>query len=156
VVTADDFDWGDDVHPLTSARGKTIIYEVHVKGFTKLHPDVPEEIRGTYAGLAHSGPLSNTSSIWAWTAGRTYAGAPVRPRQPSGREGPAELLGLQHDRLSLAPHGRVQLSRRQMAVRSTNSRPWSKALHAAGLEVILDVVYNHTPPKAMIWDQLCP
>ena len=47
------FTWGDDRPPRTPWH-KTIIYELHVKGFTKLHPDVPEKLRGTYAGLAPS------------------------------------------------------------------------------------------------------
>jgi len=52
LLMADDFDWGDDRSP-RRPMADTIFYEVHVKGFTKLHPDVPEALRGTYAGLAH-------------------------------------------------------------------------------------------------------
>ena len=50
VVTHDDFDWGDDTQLRTRWRD-TVIYELHVKGFTKLHNEIPEELRGTYAGL---------------------------------------------------------------------------------------------------------
>ena len=52
VVTDPSFDWGEDTHPLVPLAD-SVIYETHVKGFTQLHPDVPEEIRGTYAGLGH-------------------------------------------------------------------------------------------------------
>jgi isoamylase len=52
VVASPYFEWGDDRHPRTPMH-ETVIYEVHTKGLTKLHPDVPEELRGTYAGLSH-------------------------------------------------------------------------------------------------------
>jgi isoamylase len=58
VVVDPAFSWGDDEHPRTPWH-KTLIYEMHVKGFTKLHPDVPEDLRGTYAGM------TNTCSRWA-------------------------------------------------------------------------------------------
>src|SRR6185436_20056650 len=56
VVTSPYFDWANDRYPRT-AWHDTMIYEVHVKGFTKKHPDVPEKLRGTYAGLAHSAAI---------------------------------------------------------------------------------------------------
>ena len=52
VVTDPRFDWEQDKRPLIPYH-KSIIYETHVKGFTQMHPDIPEQIRGTYAGLAH-------------------------------------------------------------------------------------------------------
>ena len=52
VVVADEFDWGEDVAPRRRWQ-KSVIYELHVAGFTKLHDRIPEELRGTYAGLAH-------------------------------------------------------------------------------------------------------
>jgi len=52
VLMAGDFDWGDDRRP-GRAMADSIFYEVHVKGFTMLHTDVPEKLRGTYAGMAH-------------------------------------------------------------------------------------------------------
>lgn len=58
VVTDPSFDWGDDAAPRIPLD-QTVIYEVHVKGFTQLHPDVPEEIRGTYAGLAHPAAIKH-------------------------------------------------------------------------------------------------
>ena len=60
LVTDAAFDWGSDA-PLRRDFADTIIYEVHVKGFTMRHPDVPEELRGTYAGLAHESVRSYLS-----------------------------------------------------------------------------------------------
>ena len=62
VVVDDGFDWGDDRPPETPWR-QTIIYEAHVRGFTKLHPDVPEELRGTYAGLAHPAAIEHLHKL---------------------------------------------------------------------------------------------
>jgi glycogen operon protein len=62
VVVSDDFDWGNDRRPDVPWR-KSILYELHVKGFTQLHPDVPEPLRGTYAGLAHPAALEHLKSL---------------------------------------------------------------------------------------------
>jgi glycogen operon protein len=58
VVSGDSFDWGADASPAT-ALADSIIYELHVKGFTRLHPEIPEELRGTYAGLAHPAAIAH-------------------------------------------------------------------------------------------------
>ncbi len=63
VVATDLFDWEND-RPPGRPLNESIIYEVHVKGFTARHPGVPEDLRGTFAGMA-SGPSSNTSPTWA-------------------------------------------------------------------------------------------
>ncbi len=110
------FTWGDDRPPRTPWH-KTLIYEVHVKGFTKLHPDVPEKLRGTYAGLA---PSRSSSTCTTWRhRGRAAAGPPPPQRPAPGREGADELLGLQHARL-LRPAGalrrRGQPARRRAGV----------------------------------------
>src|SRR5580658_223482 len=62
VVTARDFDWTGDALPRVPLD-ETVIYETHVKGLTKLHPDVPDEIRGTYAGLAHPAIIAYLSEL---------------------------------------------------------------------------------------------
>ena len=76
----------------------TVIYELHVRGFTMRHPDVPPALRGTYAGLA-TAPVIEHLQAPRRHHGRADAGARVRRRPPPGRAGPAQLLGLQHDRL---------------------------------------------------------
>ena len=101
---------------------ETVVYEVHVKGFTQRHPEVPEEIRGTYAGLAppggHQAPHRPRRD-----RGRAAARAPVRAGQPPRGEGAAQLLGLQLHRL-LRPARRVRRGRRRPAARSPSSRRW--------------------------------
>ncbi len=140
VVIDDRFDWGGDRHPRRPWTD-TVIYETHVKGFTKLHPEVREDLRGTYAGLA-----SDTAVQYLCDLGVTAV----------------ELLPVHHiidesfltDRgLTnywgyssigyLAPHsGYAATGERGEQV--SEFKGMVKALHAAGIEVILDVVYNHT------------
>src|SRR5690606_5326374 len=62
VVVADDFDWAGDRPPAVPAN-KSFIYELHVKGFTKLHPSVPEAQRGTYAGLGHPAVIEHLQKL---------------------------------------------------------------------------------------------
>jgi glycogen operon protein len=57
-VVHDDLDWGDDRHPYRDPA-ETLVYELHVKGYTRLHPDVPEALRGSYAGLAHPAAIAH-------------------------------------------------------------------------------------------------
>ena len=130
------FDWGDDRRP-SIAWHQTVIYEAHVKGFTRNHPGVPEALRGTYAGLASDAAIQHMKTLgitavellpihyhlddrhlqekglvnyWGYNTLGYFA-----PDHRYGREDPvAEFKGM------------------------------VKGLHSAGIEVILDVVYNHT------------
>lgn len=140
VVVEDHTDWSGDTHPRT-AWSDTIIYETHVRGLTMQHPDVPEALRGTYAGLAHPSIINYFTDLGVTAI---------------------ELLPVHHfvDETHLldvgltnywgynsigyfAPHARYSSSgERGHQVHEFKSMV--KALHAAGLEVILDVVYNHT------------
>lgn len=61
-MTSPFFDWADDRQPKTPWHA-TIVYETHVKGFTALHPDIPQELRGTYAGLAHPAAVDYLSAL---------------------------------------------------------------------------------------------
>src|SRR5579871_3148811 len=134
------FTWGDDRPPRTPWH-QTLIYELHVKGFTRLHPEVPEKLRGTYAGVAsepavrHLQELGVTAvelmpvhhhlddrhlvekkltNYWGYNTLAYFA--------PEGHYAPAQ------DPLTAVQHFKMMV----------------RALHAAGIEVILDVVYNHT------------
>ena len=128
-----DFDWGNDRGPRTPWRN-TIIYEAHVRGQTKLHPDVPEDLQGTYAGLAHPAMIEH---LIAPGDHRRPAPAGALPR---GRTAPAEprhdeLLGLQHGRvLRPAPRlrhpGRAGRGRRRPS--RTSSRAWSSCCTPPG------------------------
>ncbi|MGE0314705.1 MAG: glycogen debranching protein GlgX [Lautropia sp.] len=136
------FDWGDDAPPATP-MAETVLYEVHVRGFTRLHPDVPEPLRGTYLGLSHPAALAHLKRLgvtalnllpvhyaideqglaqrgkvnyWGYNTLGFFAANPRYAGTPQGIGGDADL----------------------------EFRTMVRALHAAGLEVILDVVYNHT------------
>jgi glycogen operon protein len=140
VVIDSAFTWGDDRPPRTPWH-KTVIYEMHVKGFTKLHPRIPEPIRGTYGALTTEPALEHLQQLGVTAV---------------------ELMPVHHHaydrhlverRLSnywgyntlafFAPDIRYSSSRRPADSVSEFKR-MVKALHSAGLEVILDVVYNHT------------
>ena len=126
----------------TSRSAETVIYETHVKGFTQRHPDVPEE---------HPGHLRRSRRIRPSSApdrprrdrGRAAAGAPVRAGRPPARARACATTGATTASAS-SPRTAPTARPAPPAARSTSSSRWCKALHAAGLEVILDVVYNHT------------
>jgi isoamylase len=134
------FTWGEDRPPRTPWY-KTIIYELHVKGFTKLHPDVPEQLRGTYQGLVSEASLAHLNKLgvtavelmpvhhhlddrhliekglnnyWGYNTLAFFAPDIRYSSSGSGNESVQEFKRMVH------------------------------ALHSAGIEVILDVVYNHT------------
>ena len=119
-----------------------MIYEAHVRGLTMRHPDVPAEQRGTYAGLAHPAVIEHLTRLGRHRRGAD-AGAPVRARARAGRARADQLLGLQHDRLP-RPAQRLRPLGGQRGEQVAEFKAMVKALHEAGIEVILDVVYNHT------------
>ena len=140
LVVDDSFDWGDDAPPLTPLD-ETIVYEVHVKGFTQLHPDVPEEIRGTYAGLAHPAAVQHLTDLGV-------TAVELLPVHWFAQDSHLEEKGLRnywgYNSLGFfAPHADYS-SADDGAQQVEEFKQMVKALHAAGLEVILDVVYNHT------------
>lgn len=140
IVTQDNYDWGDD-ELLNTPWSQTIIYEAHVRGLTQLHPDIPQEIRGSYAAIAHPVMISylkqlgitaiellpiqfhldeprlqklNLTNYWGYN---TLAPFAIEPTYWSGRANTSPL---------------------------NEFRDMVKALHRAGIEVILDIVFNHT------------
>ena len=115
-----------DAGPLRRPYADTVIYEVHVKGFTMRHPDVPPELRGTYAGLAHEA-AHRLPARPRRHRGRAAAGAPVRARGFLVDRGPDQLLGLQHRSASSprTPATRPRSAPGGPAARSPSSRPWS-------------------------------
>jgi glycogen operon protein len=143
VVTDPAFDWGGDTPPGTS-YADTVLYEVHVKGFTARHPDVPPELRGTYAGLAHPAAVGHLRRLGV-TAVELL---PVHQHVTNGAlrdKGLTNYWG--YDTIGFfAPHAgysaAARAGRRGMQVREFAAMV--AGLHAAGIEVILDVVYNHT------------
>ena len=134
------FTWGDDRPPRTPWH-ETVIYELHVKGFSKLNPQVPESLRGTYLGLASEAGISHLKALGI-TAVELM---PVHHHLDESRlvdHGLVNYWG--YNTLSyFAPDTRYAVSRAPLdCVREFKTMV--RALHAAGLEVILDVVYNHT------------
>ncbi len=139
VVVDSAFDWGGDLPPAVP-WDHTVLYELHVRGFTKLHPDVPEELRGTYTGLAHPAVIEHLLSLGVTTV-------ELLPIHAA-----ADELHLLRKRLTnywgystvgfFAPHEAYARARGGGQV--AEFKAMVKALHAAGLEVVLDVVYNHT------------
>ncbi|ABK52454.1 isoamylase [Acidothermus cellulolyticus 11B] len=140
VVVRDDFDWGSDRHPKTP-WADTIIYELHVRGFTMRHPAVPPELRGTFAGLAHPAVLEHLTALGV-TAVELMPVHHFISEPDVLRRGLTNYWGYNSIGY-FAPHGRYSASgTRGQQVREF--KQMVKALHEAGLEVILDVVYNHT------------
>ncbi|HZZ48229.1 MAG TPA: glycogen debranching protein GlgX, partial [Pseudonocardia sp.] len=140
VVTSPYFDWANDRPPRT-AWNETIVYEVHVKGFTQRHPGIPEELRGTYAGLAHPAALEYLSALGV-------TAVELLPVHQFIQDSHLVERGLRnywgYNSIGfLAPHNDYSASG-PTGGQVQEFKQMVKAMHAAGLEVILDVVYNHT------------
>ncbi|MGH7938062.1 MAG: glycogen debranching protein GlgX, partial [Chthoniobacterales bacterium] len=133
------FTWGDD-RPPNVPWHKTLIYELHVKGFTKLHPEVPERLQGTYSGLASEASLSYLRKLGI-TAVELLPVHHFLDDRHLVDKGLSNYWG--YNTLGFfAPDPRYAASGPEGAVREFQAMV--RTLHAAGLEVILDVVYNHT------------
>jgi len=140
VVVDDAFDWGDD-HPPRTPWHKTMIYEAHVRGFTKQHPTIPKPLRGTYAGLATHDAIEHLTLLGV-TAIELLPVHHFLHDQPLVDRGLRNYWGYNtigffapYSGYSASGAGGEQVQEFKAMV---------KALHAAGIEVILDVVYNHT------------
>lgn len=139
-VVDDHFDWGDDRPPGTPLD-QTVLYECHVKGFSQLNPQIPEALRGTYAGLGHSASVAHLKAL-----GITAVN--LLPVHYSISEERLISMGLSnywgYNTIGFfCPNSRLA-SGAGGATPRDEFRAMVKALHTAGLEVILDVVYNHT------------
>ena len=140
VVANTQFDWHDDRPPGTPLHD-SVIYEVHVKGFTATHPDVPEELRGTYAGLA-TPPVIEYLKKLGITAVELL---PVHDFLDDKRLVEAGLRNYWgYNTVNFfSPEARY-CSSGDRGEQVTEFKSMVRALHRAGIEVILDVVYNHT------------
>src|SRR5574338_27128 len=134
------FTWGADLPPRTPWH-ETIIYELHVKGFTQLHPRIPEHLRGTFLGLASEPAIRHLVDLGV-TAVELMPTHYHVDEYHLVKKGLTNYWG--YNTLGyFAPDPRFAASRSPMdCVREF--KMMVRALHAAGLEVILDVVYNHT------------
>jgi glycogen operon protein len=140
VVTNPHFDWGRDA-PLRRPLHDTVIYEVHVKGFTATHPAVPPELRGTYSGLAHPAALAYLQELGVTAVELLPVHQFVHDDRLVDR-GLRNYWGYNSIGF-LAPHNGYR-AWGQPAEVVQEFKAMVKELHAAGIEVILDVVYNHT------------
>jgi isoamylase len=134
------FTWGDDRPPRTPWH-KTFIYEAHVRGLTMKHPEVPEERRGTYAGLASEAVIQHLLSLGVTAIELLPVHYHLNDRHLVER-GQVNYWG--YNTLGyFAPH--VAYASKQSPRKSVQEfKSMVRSLHAAGIEVILDVVYNHT------------
>jgi isoamylase len=140
VVVDPTFDWeGDQL--LRRSWHDTVIYEVHVKGFTMRHPDVREDLRGTYAGLASESAIAHFRSLGV-TAIELLPIHHIADEHALVQRGLTNYWGYSSIGY-LAPHSLYAATGRH-GEQVREFKGMVKALHRAGIEVILDVVYNHT------------
>jgi isoamylase len=140
VVINPFFDWSNDRPPRTPYH-ETLIYEAHVRGLTLRHPDVPAPQRGTYAGLAHPAITEHLQRLGV-TAVELMPVHQFVPEQALVARGLTNYWGYNTIGF-LAPHNRYS-SAGQLGEQVGEFKTMVKTLHDAGIEVILDVVYNHT------------
>ncbi len=151
MVVDNRFDWQGDKHPRTDWN-KTVIYEMHVKGFTVQHPRVPEGLRGTYAGSASPAVIEYLHSLGITAVELMPVQRFVQDQRLVDR-GLSNYWG--YNTIGFfAPEARYasdKLPGREVAEFKT----MVKAFHAANIEVILDVVYNHTAEGNQLGPTLC-
>jgi len=140
VVINPYFDWADDRAPRTP-YSRTVIYEAHVKGLTKTHPGIPEEIRGTYAAVAHPAMLEHYGRLGITAVELMPVHQFITDHHLTER-GLSNYWG--YNTLAfLAPHAGYSASGSD-GQQVLEFKTMVRDLHRAGIEVILDVVYNHT------------
>jgi isoamylase len=142
VVINPFFDWTSDRAPRTPYH-ETVIYEAHVKGMTQTHPAVPEALRGTYAGLAHPAVIDHLKSL-------SVTAIELMPVHQFMHDSRLLDLGLRNywgynSFGFFAPHNEYAANRRDRGAGAVSEfKSMVRAFHEQGIEVILDVVYNHT------------
>jgi len=135
------FAWGDDAPPRTP-WDRTLIYEAHVKGMTQLHPDISEELRGTYLALATPPIIRHLKSLGV-TALELLPVHHIAAEQRLAGQGLTNYWGYNSIGF-FAPDGRYATGRGAPGGQVSEFKTMIKQLHREGLEVLLDVVYNHT------------
>ena len=140
VVTNPYFDWRDDRRPRTPWH-ETIVYEVHVKGFTARHPDIAPELRGTYAGLATPPAIDYLKRLGITAVEllpvHQFVHSQILESKKLRNYWGYDSIGF------FAPHNEYSSSGMD-GEQLQEFKTMVRALHAAGIEVLLDVVYNHT------------
>ena len=151
VVIDNAFDWQGDRKPGTPLHS-SVIYEVHVKGFSKLWPEIPEELRGTYAGLGSAAAIDYLTKLGVTAVELLPVHAHIDDKVLIDR-GLKNYWG--YNTIGFfAPHAAYSSSG-QMGEQVSEFKSMVRSLHAAGIEVILDVVYNHTAEGNQLGPTLC-
>jgi isoamylase len=151
VVIDPAFSWGNDIPPNTPWH-KTIIYELHVKGYTKLHPEVPPELRGTYAGLSCPPVIDylknlGITAVELMPVHQFVADRHLKDHGLTNYWG-YNTIGFFAPETSYASNG-------VLGQQIVEFKTMVRALHREGIEVILDVVYNHTGEGNHLGPTLC-
>ncbi|MGH9417774.1 MAG: glycogen debranching protein GlgX [Terriglobales bacterium] len=149
IVADPAFDWDGD-HPPATPWHETIIYELHVKGFSQLHPLIPPELRGRYAGLAHPAAIDHFRRLGVTALELMPVHHCVSPRDLVER-GLSDYWGYNSIGF-FAPDARYASAGAAVV---QEFKAMVRDLHRAGLEVILDVVYNHTAEGNQLGPTLC-
>ena len=151
VVHHPHFDWFGDKPPDRPLH-ETVIYEAHLKGLTRRHPDVPEELRGTYQGFAHPAVINHLTSLGV-TAVELMPIHQFVHDQRLVERGLRNYWG--YNTIGFfAPHNEYS-STGQLGEQVNEFKAMVRTLHQAGIEVILDVVYNHTAEGNHLGPTLC-
>ncbi len=140
VVVNDQFDWGDDAPPRVPWV-ETVIYETHVRNLTRRHPEIPEALRGTYGAMAHPATIAHLQALGVTTVElmpiHAFIHDPELVQRGLVDHWGYNTLGFSSPQAAYAtstdPQGQLD-----------ELKGMVKLLHASGIEVILDVVYNHT------------
>ena len=139
-VAHDSFDWTGDRPPGVPLQD-TVLYELHVKGFSKLNPGIPEALRGSFAGLAHDASVAHLKRLGVTSVSLLPVHYALNEERLTGM-GLVNYWG--YNTLAFfAPSTRLASGQNGLNPRD-EFRAMVKTLHAQGIEVILDVVYNHT------------
>ena len=151
VVVSPYFDWGND-HPPAHEYHDTVIYEAHVKGLTMLHPDIDENIRGTYVAMGHPAIIEHLKELGV-------TAVELMPVHQFVQDGHLVEKGMRnywgYNTIGFfAPHNEYSYSG-QLGQQVQEFKQMVKNLHEAGIEVILDVVYNHTAEGNHLGPTLC-
>ena len=140
VVINPYFNWGNDRYPRTPWH-ETVIYEVHVKGFTKRHPHIPENLRGTYAGLSHPAAIKHLRMLGVTAIELLPVHQFIHDKNLVDR-GLRNYWG--YNSIGFLAAHNAYSSGGQLGQQAQEFKQMVKTLHDEGIEVILDVVYNHT------------
>ncbi len=153
IVISDSFSWDGD-QPIIHPWSETILYETHVKGMTMLNPDIPQALRGTYAGIGHPATVEHLCKLGITSIELLPVFQYVS--KPGHLQGTSLTNYWGYDPINFfSPHASYCSTSTSSGQQVFEFKQMVKNLHAAGIEVILDVVYNHTAEADRLGPTLC-